>query len=601
MSFFSALFSSSKPTQSSAATGPGKLLPAQTSTQEHFIGDLLTQQNARDLKKLKRSDVKPVDFRKLNSLCKKWEKACAKASDDENALRQELHANAGAYVDWAKRQRHCKKIEENLLRAAKMQTRTAPVAEATSQQPRPLSTRSAGSSGSGSLRPSPSASATSSPSSSPRPSRRSSITSITSLAASLRRRSSTQSSDASSAPSPAPNRKPVNFAELKTLYENWQRPGSNGANDTALRDELRAKLERYLAWADGRSDLGDRRQRAAGMLAKVLLAGAESAPHARPVSASAAPAGRTETASSSPAGTPSPGLPPNEADARLARVKALREKTPGLYDPIGHSESRVLGRDGKTLYRLLPLRESQSTSIRSQLLGYRRVAMAGALIEGIRKRVGLDFFLPQVTVSFPDSRDEIPLVIVDAVEGEKPTSETKRAKSKRDIYFAFELQNALLGQWILGQPIPTWEHFVLNADDRLRALDVVPHHGPLSKVWAAATDSVSPLFTTPADADGNRFKNHMTLKPLEAMLRNALAFLDTKALETELAEHQKRLDRHICPDRNAQSAEAEIRQMLAPLRALKKAVAEAPQDCPLEFVLEAAGQCLRDIDLTELR
>ncbi|WP_423600442.1 hypothetical protein [Roseateles sp. MS654] len=591
LSFFSALFSSSKPTQSSAATGPGKPLPAQTSTQEHFIGDLLTQQSARDLKKLKRSDVKPVDFKELDELYKKWEKACAKASGDENALREKLDAKLGAYIDWAKRQRHCKKIEENLLRAAKMQTRTAPVAEATSQRPRPLSTRSASST------PSSSASATSSSSSSPTPSRRSSITSIRSLAASLRRRSSTQSSDASS----APNRKPVNFAELKTLYENWRRPGSNGANDTALRDELQTKLERYLAWADGRSDLRDRRRVAAGMLAKILLAGAESAPHARPVSASAAPAGRTETASSSPAGTPSPGLPPNEADARLARVKALREENPDVYKPIGHSESRVLGRDGKTLYRLLPLRESPSTSIQSQLLGYRRVAMAGALIEGIRKRVGLDFFLPKVTVSFPDSRDEIPLVIGDAVEGKKPTSETKRSKSERDVYFAFELQNALLGQWILGWPIPKWKHFVLNADDRLRALDVVPHHGPLSEVWVKATGSVSPLFTTPADADGNRFENHMTLKPLEAMLRNALAHLDMEALKTELAEHQKRLDRHICPDRNAQSAEAEIRQMLAPLRALKEEVAEPPQDRPLEFVLEAAGRRLRDIDLKELR
>ncbi|WP_423600443.1 hypothetical protein [Roseateles sp. MS654] len=574
MSFLSALFPSSKPIYLSTATGPGKPLPAQTSTQELFIGDLLTQQNARDLKRLKRSDVKPVDFKELDELDKKWEKACAKASGDADALRQKLHVKASAYVDWAKRQRHCNKIEVNLSRAEQMQTRTAPVAEATSQRPRPLSTRSASST------PSSSASATSSSSSSPTPSRRSPITSITSLAASLRRRSSTQSSDASSAPSPDPNRKPVNFAELKTLYENWRRPGSNGANDTALRDELQAKLERYLAWADGRSDLRDRRRVAASMLAETLLAGAG-------------------TASSSSARTRSPDLPRKEAAARLAHAKELRAEKPSLYDPIGRSESPVFGRDDKRLYRLLPLKESRSPTVQRQVLGHRRVAMAGALMEGIRQQIDLTFHLPRVTVNFPNSRKETPLVIVDAVNGKEPTSECQRSKDGTED--PLELQQALLGQWILGRPKPEWKDFVLDADGKLRALDVVPHHGPLSEVWVAATGGVSPLFTTPVDAKGNRFENYMTLKPLDPALRSALADLDMEKLQADLTKLQQRLDGHVRPDRKAQSAEAEIRQMLAPLRALKDALSGRFKDAPLEFLMEAAGRRLRTIDLTQLR
>ena len=573
MSFFSALFPSSKPIYLSTATGPDKPLPAQTSTQELFIGDLLTQQNARDLKRLKRSDVKPVDFKELDELYKKWEKACAKASGDENALREKLDAKLGAYIDWAKRQRHCKKIEENLLRAAKMQTRTAPVAQATSQRPRPLST------GSASSTPSSSASATSSSSSSPTPSRRSPITSIRSLAASLRRRSSTQSSDASSAPSPDPNRKPVNFAELKTLYKNW-RPGSNGANDTALRDELQAKLERYLAWADCRSDLRNRRRVAAGMLAETLLAGAG-------------------TASSSPARTRSPDLPRKEAAARLAHAKELRAEEPSLYNSIGRSESPVFGRDGERLYRLLPLKESRSPTIQSQVLGHRRVAMAGALMEGIRQQIDLTFHLPRVTVSFPNSRKETPLVIVDAVNGKEPTSECQRSKDGTED--PLELQQALLGQWILGRPKPEWKDFVLDADDKLLALNVVPHDGPLRKVWSEATSQLSPLFTTPVDAKGNRFENYMTLKPLDPALRSALADLDMEKLQADLTKLQQRLDGHVRPDRKAQSAEAEIRQMLAPLRALKDALSGRFKDAPLEFLMEAAGRRLRTIDLTQLR
>ncbi len=619
MSLFSSLWPSTR-THSSTATGPGKALPAQTSTQELFIGDLLTQQNARDLKKLKRSDVKPVNYLKLVALCKEWEKSCAKASGNADALRQKLHAKASAYVDWAKRQPHSNKIELNLRDAAEMRARTAPAAEATSQRPRPSSTGSAGSSGYGSLRPSPSASATSSPSSSPRPSRRSSITS---LAASLRRRSaSSTSSDSgttSSSPStgeappesgsPTRSRTPRiggalrktrsflqgaaaaaglappaagGFRELQAAFEEHQKGLQHSPLNEAAAHRVRHLAATYVQHKEGAGPSRDGYQamRLAQAKEYVRLID-DQIKKDRILRQQGIDTGCTDRFS--------PRLR-QAAEARTRHAAQLREHFSYVNQVVGgNSPSLVCDMDGTPIYKFLPMPTRRASGECND--GPHHAVLASELSQRLSALAPINLRFPRATMG---KLNGVAGVLVDAVNLPAPT----QAPEQSNIV---ELQRALLAQWILGRPRAGWNQLAVDSQGQLHVRDLPQQRHSPHDIAKEGLSGVSPLLRDPLSGEAIPGMH----APFAEELTSAILRVDVAELKRELELNRDLVDMGTAvdgirarqvPQYYATSQRDTVNRLLAPLQALQTAL-RANKKLPIAMVLADAAEELSQSSL----
>lgn len=395
--------------------------------------------------------------------------------------------------------------------------------------------------------------------------------------------------------------KPVHYADLKRLYEAWQKGNAKDAGLPA--GEVRDLARDYIRWVEGQPEsrkLRDRKCHAAGMLARAMAALPLSASiPERPVSTS--PCTRTaartpETGPTQPPSTPrtdqcvAPKVDPVE---RESHVRKLRTDNPDDHPAIGYSESMVYsGPDGAAIYRLRPVTSAKSR--RDEALWGLQSALASTLHDAVRAQSGLDLCLPRATFALPLSHKHPHVVIVDAVHGQAPVG----TDPGTDLGDRLALQRALLGQWLIGRPNPRWSDFVHGAGGRLLAKDITPHAGPLSAVWREAVNrGPSALFRTP---DGLA-ESAMSCEPLDRAFRAALVRLDLKMIEAALDETLRKIKLHL-PDPDEDLSRT-VPRLLAPLRALQQAIRHSARhpDVPLEMLMADAGDCLHAIDKAEFR
>jgi hypothetical protein len=275
--------------------------------------------------------------------------------------------------------------------------------------------------------------------------------------------------------------------------------------------------------------------------------------------------------------------------ARAAHVRRLRAADPDLHPPVGCSEALVNAGEDAPVYRLLPITGVESA--RDTTARAIRAAMASTLHQAAQQSTGIDFCLPRATIDGSrKSPRESPVVIVDAVVGAPLAASYEEDPPDRQ-----ELQRALLGQWILGRPTPDWSDFERGPDGGIVAREFTTPEGSLRDICRAADSGVSKLFRTP---DGQKV-SPLAGQPLEGHLRDAILRLQRLDVEKALVHGKRELEGHL-PDDMLLSLKL-VPQLLAPLRALKRAVEAADPRLPLEMLMRDAANCLEDIEAREFR
>ncbi|ANH67546.1 hypothetical protein ABE85_08145 [Mitsuaria sp. 7] len=252
------------------------------------------------------------------------------------------------------------------------------------------------------------------------------------------------------------------------------------------------------------------------------------------------------------------------------------------------------GSKGDAPYRLQPViaRESQKLEGERAL----HAALASTLRDAILEQTGLDLCLPRATFDTPLRRRDTALLIVDNVAGRTPTGDERGHQT--------ELQQAVVGQWLLGKPNPRWADFARDDDGRLRARSISPCVDPLIEVWSEAVNrGPSALFRTP---DG-KAESAITCKPLDDAIRYAIAHhLDMGRIERALSKTYDRMAGHLPGKASSTLSDKEkplLARLMAPLRALRQALIDSSRHpgLPLEMLMADAGDCLHAIDKKEFR